>query len=183
MKKSNLLFANFSVVMTLIIAFVSLSFTFGPESFLIKDEFACTPCGQACDKEVHSAPGTCSHCNMPLVKKSSINFKTIQPSEVCNYISQNPKVIILDVRTNAEFEGRAEPNLGRLKNAINLPIQELEAKIATLAAYKDREIIVYCSLSRRSPRASYILSQNGFKKVYNMAGGMSVFMDNSCKVK
>ena len=183
MNKSNLFFANFSIILILVIAFASLSFTWTPESFLIKDEFVCTPCGQACDKEVHPALGTCPHCNMPLVKKSSINFKTIQPSEVCNYIIQNPKVILLDVRTNAEFEGRAEPNLGRLKNAINLPIQELEAKIATLAPYKDREIIVYCSLSRRSPRASYILSQNGFKKVINMAGGMSVMRDNSCKVQ
>ncbi len=73
--------------------------------------------------------------------------------------------------------------MGRLKNAINVPIQELEEKIGTLAAYKDREIIVYCSLSRRSPRASYILTQNGFKKVTNMAGGMSMMKDNSCKVQ
>lgn len=137
----------------------------------------------ACDKEVHPAPGNCTHCNMPLVKESSVIFKTVQPSEVCNYISQNPKVILLDVRTNAEFEGRAEPNWGRLKNAINLPIQELEARIATLAPYKDREIIIHCSVSRRSPRASYILTQNGFKKVTNMARGMSVMRGNSCKVQ
>ncbi|WP_305364063.1 rhodanese-like domain-containing protein [Daejeonella sp.] len=117
------------------------------------------------------------------MKKSTINFKTIEPSEICNYISRNPKVILLDVRTKDEFEGRAEPRLGRLKNAINLPIQELEAKIALLAAYKEKEIIVYCSRSHRSPRASYILMQNGFKKVTNMAGGMSVMRDNSCKVQ
>ena len=183
MNSSNLFFRNLSVLLTLFIAIGSLSFTSSTTSFTINDEYSCTPCGQSCDKEVHLAAGICTHCNMPLVKKSSINFKTIQPSEICDYISKNPKVILLDVRTNVEFEGRAEPNLGRLKNAINVPIQELEEKIGTLAAYKDREIIVYCSLSRRSPRASYILTQNGFKKVTNMAGGMSMMKDNSCKVQ
>jgi len=92
-------------------------------------------------------------------------------------------VILLDVRTKDEFDGNIEPKLGRLKNAINLPIQELEAKIELLAGYKDKEIIVYCSRSHRSPMASYILTQNGFKKVTNMAGGMSVMRDNSCKVQ
>lgn len=183
MNKSNLFFGNLSVVWSLIIGIACLSFTRAPESLLIKDEYSCIPCGQSCDKEVLSAIGICAHCKMPLVKKSTINFKTIEPSEVCNYISRNPKVILLDVRTKDEFEDRTEPNLGRLKNAINLPIQEHEAKIATLSAYKDREIIVYCSLSRRSPRASYILTQNGFKKVANMAGGMSMMKDNACKVQ
>ncbi len=183
MKKSNLFLGKLSFVLTLIIAIGSLSFTSVTQSFSIKDEYSCTPCGQSCDKDVYSANGICSHCKMPLVKKSAIKFKTIEPSEICAYISKNPTVILLDVRTKDEFEERVEPRLGRLKNAINLPIQELEAKMATLAAYKDREIIVYCSLSRRSPRASYILTQNGFKKVTNMAGGMSAMRDNSCKVQ
>lgn len=172
-----------NVLLILFITVVFLSFTSATGSFLIKDEYSCIPCGQSCDKEVYPAIGICSHCKMPLVKKSTINFNTIEPSEICNYISRNPKVILLDVRTKDEFEGKAVPNLGRLKNAINLPIQELEAKISLLAAYKDEEIIVYCSHSRRSPRASYILTQNGFKKVTNMAGGMSVMRDNTCKVQ
>jgi rhodanese-related sulfurtransferase len=46
-----------------------------------------------------------------------------------------------------------------------------------LKSYKNKNIIVYCSHSHRSPRASYILNQNGFKNVTNMAGGMSVWND------
>jgi len=33
------------------------------------NEYICPPCGSACDKEVHDAPGVCSHCNMVLVRK------------------------------------------------------------------------------------------------------------------
>jgi rhodanese-related sulfurtransferase len=84
------------------------------------------------------------------------------------------------VRTKDEFEGKSNPKFGTLKNAINIPIQVLEEKISTLDQYKDKEIIVYCSHSRRSPRASYILTQHGFSNVTNMAGGMSEMKDKAC---
>ena len=80
-----------------------------------------------------------------------------------------------------EFEGKANPDFGSLQNAINIPIQELETRIEELDAYKNKQVIVYCSQSHRSPRASYLLTQNGFTKVTNLAGGMSVMEDKSCK--
>lgn len=107
-------------------------------------------------------------------------YRTIQPSEVCSYIEKHPQVVLLDVRTAGEFDGKTD-NYGTLKNAVNIPIQELEARVAELQDFKEKEIIVYCSHSRRSPRASYFLYQNGFRNVINMEGGMSVMRDNSCK--
>ena len=142
--------------------------------------YQCMPCGLDCDNDVYDKPGKCSHCQMELVEKSTVHFKTIEPSMLCQYITDHPNVVLLDVRTKEEFEGKADPNYGALKNAINLPVQELEKNISTLAPYKDKEIIVYCSHSHRSPRACYILTQNGFSNVTNMAGGMSVMKDRSC---
>jgi len=144
-------------------------------------QYQCIPCGQDCDNDVYNTAGKCAHCKMELVKKSTVHFKTIQPSEICQYINDHPAVILLDVRTKKEFEGKANPDFGTLKNAINLPIQELRSKISTLDGLKDKEIIVYCSHSHRSPQASYMLSQNGFTNITNMAGGMSVLNDESCK--
>ena len=100
---------------------------------------------------------------------------------LCQYMAEHPNVVLLDVRTKEEFEGKADPNYGTLKNAINVPVQELEKNISKLAPYKEKEIIVYCSHSHRSPQACYILTQNGFSNVTNMAGGMSVMNDSSCK--
>jgi rhodanese-related sulfurtransferase/DNA-directed RNA polymerase subunit RPC12/RpoP len=142
--------------------------------------YRCMPCGRDCDNDVYDKPGKCPHCQMDLVEKSTVHFKTIQPSMLCQYIADHPNVVLLDVRTKEEFEGKADPNYGTLKNAINVPVQELEKNISTLVPYKDKEIIVYCSHSHRSPRACYILTQNGFSNVTNMAGGMSVMKDNSC---
>lgn len=90
-------------------------------------------------------------------------------------------MVLLDVRTKEEFEGAADPNYGSLKNAINIPIDELENRIKSIDHLKNKEIIVYCSHSHRSPRASYLLNQKGFKKVTNMSGGMSMLKDGDCK--
>jgi rhodanese-related sulfurtransferase len=148
---------------------------------LLQEQYQCTPCGQDCDKKIYNSPGMCTGCGMSLVKKSSVNYKTIQPAALCQYIHDHPGVLLLDVRTKEEFEGKSDPDYGTLKNAINIPVQVLAGRLSELASYKKKAIIVYCSHSHRSAEASYILTQNGFLNVTNMAGGMSVLKDNSCK--
>ena len=151
-------------------------------SFSIKDKensiavrYTCLPCGSRCDSAVYDKPGICSQCNMKLVDRSTIVHKDIQPGKMCSLNEKD--VVFLDVRTPAEFNGTAQDKFGAIKNAINIPVQDLEARMKELEKYKDKEIIVYCSHSHRSPRASYILTQNGFKKVTNMLGGMSVWKE------
>ena len=152
-----------------------------------KNQFVCLPCGSECDNVTYSKPGSCEHCQMKLVEKSTITFKNISPENLCSYVAGKPSTLLLDVRTQDEFTGKAEVNFGRLKNAVNIPIQELEKRISELKKYKDKEIIVYCSHSHRSPQASYFLSQHGFTKVTNMSGGMSVWnekvTDKKCSDK
>lgn len=143
-------------------------------------EYKCLPCGYECDKEIFTKSGICSKCNMRLVPADSIKFKTVQPSAICDYITKHNDVILLDVRTKEEFEGKANPNFGTLKNAINIPVQELQSRLSELAAYKKKDIIVFCSHSHRSPQAAYLLNENGFNNVTNMEGGMSVLTDKSC---
>lgn len=153
----------------------------------VGDVFVCTPCGYDCDKEEFSAAGTCKHCNMKLVKKNTIVFGTVKPEDICLFIKKHPKTILLDVRTREEFAGTAPENFGRLKNAINIPIQELEKRIGELKNYKNTAILVYCSHSHRSPQSSYILNQQGFSNVFNLSGGMSVWQNevakNNCSQK
>lgn len=144
------------------------------------DKYQCLPCGRDCDKDVFEAPGECPDCHMRLVKAATVKFKTVQPENLCQYIKDHPGVVLLDVRTKEEFEGKANPDFGSLKNAINIPIQQLESRLGELAPYKTKEIIVYCSHSHRSPQATYLLLQNGFTHAANMAGGMSVMKDKDC---
>jgi rhodanese-related sulfurtransferase len=150
-------------------------------AFCQSDEYVCMPCGLECDQKVYDKPGKCSSCMMELVKKSNVVFSNVQPEDLCDFIQRHPGIVLLDVRTQKEFEERSTPNYGTLKNAINIPIQELDKRLDELSHYKNKDVLIYCSHSQRSSRASYLLTQNGFHHVFNMAGGMSVLKDDSCK--
>lgn len=169
--------------MRVIILLLALIFstTFVQAQKADKDVYQCLPCGNDCDKDMYGAGGKCTHCGMQLVAASTISFTEVSPDTICNYIKQHPSAVLLDVRTKAEYEGTANPNFGTLKNAINIPIQELSQRLSELEKYKDKEILVFCSHSHRSPQAAYLLNQNGYTKVVNMSGGMSVVKDRTCK--
>jgi rhodanese-related sulfurtransferase/DNA-directed RNA polymerase subunit RPC12/RpoP len=146
-----------------------------------KASYRCLPCGNECDKAEYSTAGKCTHCGMQLVLASTISFTEVSSATICDYINEHPKAVLLDVRTKAEYEGTANPDFGTLKGAINIPIQELTQRFSELEKYKDREILVFCSHSHRSPQAAYLLTQQGFHRVVNMSGGMSVVQDTTCK--
>lgn len=76
-------------------------------------------------------------------------------------------LVVLDVRTPDELKGE----LGEIKDAINIPLQVLEEKLATLENVKDKEIAVVCRSGARSARATSILLNAGFK-AKNVSGGM-----------
>jgi glyoxylase-like metal-dependent hydrolase (beta-lactamase superfamily II)/rhodanese-related sulfurtransferase len=76
----------------------------------------------------------------------------------------NPQIV--DVREPDEFEGP----LGRVPNAISIPLGELNARAGELA--KDRPVVTVCRSGARSAQASLMLQKIGFTQVANLAGGM-----------
>jgi rhodanese-related sulfurtransferase/DNA-directed RNA polymerase subunit RPC12/RpoP len=146
-------------------------------------EYVCTPCGQDCDRAVHDKPGLCPVCGMKLVEKATANVRNVSFGEVCDRLKANPNAILLDVRTPREFTGSSgRESFGHFKNAININVEELPKRIKEIEKYKDQEIIVYCSHSHRSPRASYLLTTSGFSNVKNVEGGVSTITqaDKDC---
>lgn len=81
-----------------------------------------------------------------------------------------PNIQILDVRTAEEYQS------GHIKNA-------LQANWLDKAQFADRiqhlnksiPVLVYCASGVRSGQAMKAMSQEGFKEVYNMEGGMSAW--------
>ena len=69
---------------------------------------------------------------------------------------------VLDVRTPQEFRGGAYPG------ARNIPVQELQARIAEVP--KGKPVVVYCASGMRSASAARVLAQAGFDVVN--AGGL-----------
>jgi rhodanese-related sulfurtransferase len=149
-------------------------FSFSPQSNI---QYVCTPCGYDCDTAVYDKPGVCEHCHMALVDKKTIRFKNITQAQMCAKLNDT-NVVALDVRTEEEFNGRAAEKFGRIKNALNIPVQQLAARMKELNRYKKKQILLYCSHSHRSPMAAYMLSNKGFN-VVNMEGGMSTWKPNT----
>jgi rhodanese-related sulfurtransferase len=70
------------------------------------------------------------------------------------------------VRTSAEFAA------GCLPDAINIPIDELRARLGELP--RNREIAAYCQVGQRGYLATRILRQSGFAAV-NVGGGYKTY--------
>lgn len=143
------------------------------------EKYVCIPCGHDCDSVVTAKPGTCSQCKMEMVKQSTIVHAAILPADLYSFITKTgaDSVLLLDVRTAEEFNGTAKEKFGRLKNALNIPVQELKDRIKELELYKNKNIVVYCSHAHRSAAAAYQLTQNGFTKVTNLLYGMHMWKD------
>lgn len=80
---------------------------------------------------------------------------------------EHSDALILDVREPLEYR------TDHIENAINLPLEELRARMHELP--KDREIWTYCGVGQRSYYAMRALSQYGFK-VKNISGGFKSFL-------
>lgn len=74
-----------------------------------------------------------------------------------------------DVREAWEYE---EENIG----AINLPLPEIPARLAQLKPLKDAVIVLHCVSGNRGLQAQLYLKQQGFKQVWNLAGGMESYL-------
>jgi phage shock protein E len=72
---------------------------------------------------------------------------------------------LVDVRTPEEFAA------GHIAGAINVPLQQLDARVNELQP-KDGALVVYCRSGRRSAEAASLLAAAGFNSVYDL-GPMS----------
>lgn len=93
--------------------------------------------------------------------------KAISPREAFELMQQDTNVVILDVRTPAEFWGE----LSHVQGAMLIPVQELERRLDELKPFRDKTILAICRTGNRSGRAAKLLNEKGFKTL-NVEGGM-----------
>lgn len=86
-------------------------------------------------------------------------FNTIfgkSTNNVAEYIEKG--AVILDVRSKAEYQG------GHIKNAMHIPLQELNAKINQVKKL-NKPVIAYCASGMRSASATSILKSQGIDAI------------------
>ncbi len=102
-----------------------------------------------------------------VILNTEANHNEITVEEARGIMANEKDLLLLDVRTQAEFDGE----LGHLDNALLIPVQELEQRLSELDTFKDKKIIAYCRTGNRSGKAMTFLNKKGFT-VVNMLGGM-----------
>ncbi|MDO9068075.1 MAG: rhodanese-like domain-containing protein [Deltaproteobacteria bacterium] len=90
--------------------------------------------------------------------------QNITSRDAKSLLEKNRNVYLLDVRTPQEY------TQGKLAGSVLIPVGDLERRIGEIP--KNRPIIVYCAVGSRSRYAAGLLSQRGYKEVYNITDGI-----------
>lgn len=93
-------------------------------------------------------------------------------------MAKNPEsMMLIDVRDKDEFK------TGSLKTAINIPVDDLEAKIKTLPT--DKPVVFICGTGARSGESFYMVQdiRPGMKNVYYLDAEMTIHKDGSFELK
>ncbi len=75
--------------------------------------------------------------------------------------------LFIDVRDDKEFK------TGHIKNARNIPVNQLDKHMHDIEKHKDSDVVVYCDNGMRTSRVTGKLKKAGFSKLSTIAGGLA----------
>lgn len=101
--------------------------------------------------------------NSPAPEKTGKNYLTLTAEEAKARLDEEAGIILLDVRTQEEFDA------GHIPGAVCLPNEDISASLP-LPFDKDAEILVYCRSGRRSAEAAEKLAAMGYTNVADFGG-------------
>lgn len=93
----------------------------------------------------------------------------LTPEQLLKFYEDKKDFVIVDARNWYESK------IGKFKNAITPQIthfREWPKVVESLAAYKDKTIVTYCTGGIRCEKASAYMREQGFKDVYQIDGGI-----------
>lgn len=96
--------------------------------------------------------------------RGSGQYKNITAQEAKRQLDNGDEIILLDVRTPAEYFDLHIPN-SKL-----IPVDMIEEEALIQLLDRDATIFVYCRSGRRSVTASVALVKMGYTSVYNLGG-------------
>jgi rhodanese-related sulfurtransferase len=98
---------------------------------------------------------------MPETTRSTV-CPAIAPVEL-SALREDGKVAVLDVRSAIEFDCE------RIEGAVNIPLPELEARLAEVPESKN--LVIVCRSGKRAERAAFALLERGYRPKV-LAGGL-----------
>lgn len=98
------------------------------------------------------------------IQTSVAEYRRISAEDAKARIDSGDEIIIVDVRTEAEFDA------GHLPNAILIPNETIGKSMPELLPDLDAEILIYCRSGNRSAQAAKKLVAIGYTNVYDFGG-------------
>lgn len=92
----------------------------------------------------------------------------LNPTEVVQLMNRE-KAAVVDVCSPAEYAS------GHVTGARNVPLQELEAKLAGVVKNKNVPVVLVCASGMRSRRAVAIAKKLGYENAHSLNGGMGAW--------
>ena len=96
-------------------------------------------------------------------EEAMMTYEQISPQEAKERMDKETDVIILDVRTQEEYDSR------HIKNAVCLPNEDI-LREPDILPDKGRQILVYCRSGNRSKQAAQKLADMGYENVLEFGG-------------
>lgn len=97
------------------------------------------------------------------------NDAAISQTQLMESLASGQAPALIDVRTPEEFQS------GHIPGAVNIPLQSFPRRLSELAAYQDREVVLYCEVGGRAARGGSWLASRGFQQIRLLDGHMSAW--------
>ena len=88
-------------------------------------------------------------------------------------LDSGSKLLVLDVRTSADFVGEQ----GHIEDAVNIPVEDLQQRMDEIGQYLEKPVAIVCRTDKRSAKAALLLTEEGFADVHIVHGGMTKWLD------
>ncbi len=100
-------------------------------------------------------------------KDKNMNYSLLPYSEFQTKFDQMPNAMLIDVRTQEEFDS------GHIENAVNIDFQDPSFISEIQKLDKDGQYFVYCRSGNRSAQAVSLMKKQGIKNISELEGGIS----------
>ena len=94
----------------------------------------------------------------------------ISPTEAVQLMNRD-KAVVVDVCSAQEFAS------GRVKGAVHVALDELEARLADTVKDKTKPVIMVCASGMRSKRALAVAKKLGYEQVHSLQGGLQAWKE------
>lgn len=101
--------------------------------------------------------------------------RSVSPQELVNLVNRD-KAVVIDVRDPNEY------SQGHIVDAINVPHTSLAGRLAELAKYKEKPIILACKMGQHAGSAGTVLRKAGFENVARLKGGVTEWRNQNLPV-